>query len=127
MQACPALYDSLSLTQHSSILLTNRAFVPGCSEGASHYFGKEIGPLSELHHGVRGRVYAIDSRTLYLHDFHYDGEGPSEYLQFLLTSKRYQNHSLSQSSHVRRWDYENRPEKARSNLFFSMILFTNEC
>lgn len=47
---------------------------------ATQYYGAEVGPLSELQHGVRGRLYAIDSRTLFLHDFHYDGEGPSEYL-----------------------------------------------
>lgn len=59
-------------------------FVAGCTQGA--YLGREVGALSELHHGVRGRVYAVDSRTLYLHDFHYDGEGPGEYL--LVSSNR---------------------------------------
>lgn len=44
------------------------------------YFGKEVGALSALQHGVRGVVYAVDSRTLYIHDFHYDGEGPGESL-----------------------------------------------
>ncbi|CAH2058942.1 unnamed protein product, partial [Iphiclides podalirius] len=43
------------------------------------YLGKELGPLSQLHHGVKGTVYAVDSRTLYLHDFHYDGAGPAAY------------------------------------------------
>ncbi|CAH1641352.1 unnamed protein product [Spodoptera littoralis] len=43
------------------------------------YFGKELGALSQLQHGVRGRVFAVDSRTLYLKDFHYDGEGPAAY------------------------------------------------
>ncbi|XP_050357471.1 protein Skeletor, isoforms B/C isoform X3 [Nymphalis io] len=52
----------------------------------AHYLGKEIGPLSELHHGVRGSVFAVDSRTLYLHDFHYDGEGPAAYF-YVGTSK----------------------------------------
>ncbi|XP_050674878.1 protein Skeletor, isoforms B/C isoform X5 [Leptidea sinapis] len=47
--------------------------------GEGHYFGKEVGPLSELHHGVKGRVFAVDSRTLYLQDLHYDGEGPAAY------------------------------------------------
>ncbi|XP_032523515.2 protein Skeletor, isoforms B/C isoform X5 [Danaus plexippus] len=52
----------------------------------ARYHGKEIGPLSELHHGVRGRVFAVDSRTLYLHDFTYDGEGPAAYF-YVGTSK----------------------------------------
>uniref|UniRef100_A0A2H1W7M3 SFRICE_013523 n=1 Tax=Spodoptera frugiperda TaxID=7108 RepID=A0A2H1W7M3_SPOFR len=43
------------------------------------YFGKEMGALSQLQHGVRGRVFAVDARTLYLKDFHYDGEGPAAY------------------------------------------------
>ncbi|CAH2096690.1 unnamed protein product [Euphydryas editha] len=50
------------------------SFVAGTSQ--ARYLGKEIGQLSQLHHGVRGAVYAVDSRTVYLHDFHYDGEGP---------------------------------------------------
>ncbi|XP_045780245.1 protein Skeletor, isoforms D/E isoform X1 [Maniola jurtina] len=50
------------------------------------YLGKEVGALSQLHHAVRGRVYAVDSRTLYLHDFHYDGEGPAAYF-YVGTSK----------------------------------------
>ncbi|XP_044755456.1 protein Skeletor, isoforms B/C isoform X3 [Coccinella septempunctata] len=43
------------------------------------YFGKLIGKLSELHHGVSGEVYAVDSRTLYIKDFTYDGQGPAAY------------------------------------------------
>ncbi|KAK9889864.1 hypothetical protein WA026_007230 [Henosepilachna vigintioctopunctata] len=46
---------------------------------AAQYFGKLIGKLSELHHGVSGEVYAVDSRTLYIKDFTYDGQGPAAY------------------------------------------------
>ncbi|XP_053619754.1 protein Skeletor, isoforms B/C isoform X3 [Plodia interpunctella] len=55
--------------------------IGACLSGArgQRYFGKELGALSELHHGVRGRVFAVDSRTLFLKDFHYDGEGPAAY------------------------------------------------
>jgi Electron transfer DM13 len=42
------------------------------------YYGVKIGKLTELHHGVSGEVYAVDSRTLFLKDFNYDGEGPGE-------------------------------------------------
>ncbi|GBP44139.1 hypothetical protein EVAR_81460_1 [Eumeta japonica] len=49
-----------------------------CGAGAQ-YYGADLGPLSELHHGVKGRVYAVDARTLYIKDFHFDGEGPGEH------------------------------------------------
>ncbi|KAG7297571.1 hypothetical protein JYU34_019614 [Plutella xylostella] len=52
----------------------------------AQYFGKDLGALSELHHGVRGRVFAVDSRTLYIKDFTYDGEGPAAYF-YVGTSK----------------------------------------
>lgn len=41
------------------------------------YYGKLIGKLSEIHHGVSGEVYAVDGRTLFIKDFTYDGEAPS--------------------------------------------------
>lgn len=40
------------------------------------YYGKYIGKLSQLHHGVSGDVFAVDARTLHLRNFNYDGEGP---------------------------------------------------
>ncbi|XP_057657689.1 protein Skeletor, isoforms B/C isoform X1 [Diorhabda carinulata] len=45
----------------------------------AQYFGKLIGKLSELHHGVSGEVYAVDARTLFIKDFTYDGQGPAAY------------------------------------------------
>lgn len=52
-----------------------------CGLGAAQarYWGRELGSLSQLHHGVRGRLFAVDARTIYLQDFHYDGEGPGMY------------------------------------------------
>lgn len=50
------------------------------------YFGKSLGPLSEHHHAVKGQVYAVDSRTLHIRHFTYDGEGPGAYF-FVGTSK----------------------------------------
>jgi len=44
------------------------------------YYGKLIGKLSELHHGVSGEVYAVDARTLFIKDFTYDGEGPGWFI-----------------------------------------------
>ncbi|CRL07149.1 CLUMA_CG020142, isoform A [Clunio marinus] len=46
---------------------------------AQKYYGTHISRLSELHHGVSGDVYAVDSRTLFIKDFTYDGEGPAAY------------------------------------------------
>lgn len=43
------------------------------------YYGTKIGPLSQFHHGVSGDVYAVDSRTLFLKNFNYDGEAPAAY------------------------------------------------
>ncbi|CAH4035380.1 unnamed protein product [Pieris brassicae] len=49
-------------------------------------YGSEVGALSELQHGVRGKLYAVDSRTVYLKDFNYDGVGPAAYF-YVGTSK----------------------------------------
>lgn len=46
----------------------------------SGYYGTKIGPLSQLHHGLSGDVYAVDSRTLFLKNFNYDGQGPGKVL-----------------------------------------------
>lgn len=58
------------------MLLLLLARVGVASAAATGYYGTKIGPLSELHHGVSGDVYAIDSRTILLKNFNYDGEGP---------------------------------------------------
>lgn len=51
---------------------------------AREYYGAHLGSLSQLHHGVSGDVYAVDSRTLFLKNFNYDGEGPGNYFYFIL-------------------------------------------
>ncbi|XP_067619850.1 protein Skeletor, isoforms B/C isoform X2 [Eurosta solidaginis] len=43
------------------------------------YYGTKIGPLTRLHHGVSGDVYAVDSRTIFIKNFNYDGEAPAAY------------------------------------------------
>ncbi|XP_051164568.1 uncharacterized protein LOC127283622 isoform X3 [Leptopilina boulardi] len=43
------------------------------------YYGKLLGRLSELHHGVSGEIYAVDGRTLFIKGFNYDGEGPAAF------------------------------------------------
>jgi len=59
------------------IVIMNFLLAEICS-GA--YYGKLIGKLSELQHGVSGEVYAVDARTLFIKDFTYDGEGPGWYI-----------------------------------------------
>lgn len=61
-------------------------FVFPTTPGAGHttaavlqYFGARIGRLSELNHGVSGEVFAVDSRTLFIKNFNYDGIGPAAY------------------------------------------------
>ncbi|XP_065916178.1 protein Skeletor, isoforms B/C-like [Dysidea avara] len=38
-----------------------------------------IGILPNIHHGVRGTLYAVDETTLLIRNFEYDGQGPSAY------------------------------------------------
>lgn len=56
------------------------------------YYGKQLGRLSELHHGVSGEIYAVDGRTLFIKGFNYDGEGPGKsaflFLQIYFTIRR---------------------------------------
>ncbi|XP_072042772.1 protein Skeletor, isoforms B/C-like [Amphiura filiformis] len=44
------------------------------------YFGKLIGDLSSLAHGVKGTVYVATNQRLYIRDFYYDGLGPDAYV-----------------------------------------------
>nr|XP_045605289.1 protein Skeletor, isoforms B/C-like isoform X2 [Procambarus clarkii] len=46
---------------------------------AAGYYGVRMGPLSQLNHGVKGEVYAVDSRTLHLRGFYYDGQAPDAF------------------------------------------------
>lgn len=50
--------------------------ITGTSESASNYFGKFLGSLKSYHHGLGGDVYVVDSRTIHIRNFNYDGEGP---------------------------------------------------
>lgn len=42
-------------------------------------YGRYIGNIKGIAHGVRGTVYAVDENTLFVRDFFYDGIGPSKY------------------------------------------------
>lgn len=43
---------------------------------SGQYIGARIGALSRLQHEVQGEVYAVDSRTLHIKGFSYDGAAP---------------------------------------------------
>lgn len=43
--------------------------------GANTYYGRLIGSLESQYHGIRGDVYAVDARTLFIKGFSYDGKG----------------------------------------------------
>lgn len=43
------------------------------------YYGNYIGDFVDRFHGVKGQVYAVDSRTLFIKGFEYDGQGPDAY------------------------------------------------
>jgi len=49
------------------------------SATAQGYFGKKLGSLKQLEHGVSGDIYAVDSRTIHIRNFNYDGQGPDAY------------------------------------------------
>ncbi|XP_005182952.1 protein Skeletor, isoforms B/C isoform X1 [Musca domestica] len=51
------------------------------------YYGTKIGALKRLHHGVSGDVYAVDSRTIFVKKFNYDGEAPAAYFYVGSTGK----------------------------------------
>ncbi|EDW23844.1 GL23703 [Drosophila persimilis] len=60
-------------------LLAALSCLPSPSDAAYPYYGTKIGALTRLHHGVSGDVYAVDSRTIFIKKFSYDGEAPAAY------------------------------------------------
>lgn len=66
----PKMLYSFGLICLSLVSLTSASFP---------YFGTKIGSLKRLHHAVSGDVYAVDSRTIFVKKFNYDGEAPAAY------------------------------------------------
>jgi len=60
-------------------LLTLISFSAAAFSSAEDYFGTFVGSFADRFHGVKGDVYAVDSRTLYVRGFSYDGTGPDAY------------------------------------------------
>ncbi|XP_023337627.1 protein Skeletor, isoforms B/C [Eurytemora carolleeae] len=46
---------------------------------ANDYFGTYVADFQTRFHGVAGEVFAVDSRTIFIRGFTYDGEGPAAY------------------------------------------------
>jgi len=63
------------------------AGLTGFGDAAYPYYGTKIGALTRLHHGVSGDVYAVDSRTIFIKKFNYDGEAPAAYFYVGNTAK----------------------------------------
>ena len=54
-----------------------------CSFFAGHatsrnYYGKKLGSFTTIFYEVAGDIYAVDSKTLHIRKFHYNGGGPGE-------------------------------------------------
>jgi hypothetical protein len=43
------------------------------------YFGKSLGSFKTYNHGVKGDLFAVDSRTILIKGFSYDGQGPDAF------------------------------------------------
>jgi len=62
-------------TQRILVVLVLFAIVTGVwSSGSDAYYGKLIGSLESQVDGIRGDVYAVDARTLFVKGFSYDGQ-----------------------------------------------------
>ena len=44
--------------------------------------GGLVGTLPTEQHRVSGELYIVDSKTIFIEDFNYDGGGPGEYCSF---------------------------------------------
>jgi len=51
------------------------------------YYGTYVGNFNNRFHGISGEVYAVDSRTVFIKGFTYDGQGPAAYFYAGKTSK----------------------------------------
>lgn len=49
--------------------------------------GGLVGTLPTLDHDVSGNLYIVDSRTIFIDDFNYDGQGPGIFIyKFIIQS-----------------------------------------
>ena len=86
-------YNIYSVQQYTNPTLINYVFVfifvplLGLKLGMHYYnymyiipysIGVEIGTLPNEQHQISGTLHVLDSNTLYIEDFNYDGGGPGE-------------------------------------------------
>ncbi|XP_033098906.1 protein Skeletor, isoforms B/C-like [Anneissia japonica] len=62
-----------------AILLSAGLFTVTQAQEFANYFGSQIGVFSTLAHQVTGTVYAINSTSLWIRGFNYDGAGPDAF------------------------------------------------
>ncbi len=62
-----------------SLLLLLPGLFTAVACSSAKYLGQPVGSFQDRFHGVRGEVFAVDSRTLYVRGFAYDGQGPDAY------------------------------------------------
>ena len=49
----------------------------------ANYYGTLVGEFNNRFHGIKGKVYAVDSRTLFIKGFSYDGQVRTSVLYLL--------------------------------------------
>jgi len=59
-----------------ALFISSVLFVSGSN---AVYYGAKINDFANRFHNIKGEVYAVDSRTIFIKNFHYDGQGPGAY------------------------------------------------
>ena len=59
--------------------LVTLILVIGSALAKDVYYGNYVGDFVDRFHGIKGEVYAVDSRTVFIKGFAYDGQGPDAY------------------------------------------------
>lgn len=54
-------------------------------------------PIGKPTHEISGKFYIVDSKTLFIEDFNYDGLAPGEYMLYILlcSTTKYSDQSTS--------------------------------
>ena len=63
---------------YNNTIFTSRALVNNVTIVLFMIIGVEIGTLPNEQHQISGTLQVLDSNTLYIEDFNYDGGGPGE-------------------------------------------------
>ena len=71
MRVCTVISEQTDFSTFSPLICAG-------SQGDANYYGKFVGSLKQYQHGLQGDVYVVDSRTIHIRNFNYDGEGPGK-------------------------------------------------